>query len=355
MRDKNSIKEIQTNFKVRNNEKKLISFELCRNIVLQVIPTVLTIIITVMTANISDSLLNKYLFLVCVLLLAFSFFNIWNECIKNGFIEELFEFKQKEIYYKEQKEEYESILVELHKNAMWSINSLRIYATIKDYIYKLKDPNKQTFADFIGITIIKFMYDFMTHISEVGELVSVALYVYDEQYNILLDYKSKKSQMMQERKDEKGRIWPTRSESHIAHTYRSGKYRVYYDLQDMEPGVEEDFSRSYDRDYYRSSITYPIKFPNSQNVRAVFCVTSNLLGAFGPCESDKNNKIHIDKMYAIRQNYIFAICTWLEFLINTVYPSSNNEMLETSKNEYPKEYLNKFTTDFSQADKSEVP
>ncbi len=356
MKDKNIIKDIQRKFKERNNEQNLINFELFRNIVLQLIPIALTIILTVMTANNVNNSLKPTLLLICILLIVFSFFNIWNECIKNGFIEELFQFKQKEITYNEQKNEYANILIELYKNTIWSGYSLRIFATIIDYISNINNRNReQDFSEFIDEKIIKLIYEVMSYMSEVGELVSVALYIYDDTNNILIDYKSKKSKSM--RRKAKGRIWPVTSESHIAHTYRSGKYRVYYDLQDMEPGVEKELSQEYDSDYYRSSITYPIKFSNSSYVRAIFCVTSNLVGAFGLSkkEEEDEKKIHLNRIYTIRQNYIFNICALIEYLLNTIYPASNKELIENAKKEYTPEELKKFITDSLPADTHEAP
>ena len=44
----------------------------------------------------------------------------------------------------------------------------------------------------------------------------------------------------------------------------------------------------------------------------------------------------------------------IEYLLNTVYPATNKELIETAREQYTPEELQKFTADSLQVDKHEV-
>ena len=151
--------------------------------------------------------------------------------------------------------------------------------------------------------------------------------MFDEK-ETLKDLISKKPHIMGKGKRiDKGRDWSIFSESHLSHTYRSKQPQVFYNIQDFLPGVIDN-SKDYDFDTYKASIAIPLKYKNTKNdsIRAVFCITSSIPGAFTGTKYPENDCYK--RLFNERQAYITMYGFLLEYLLGKISPSSNKELFE---------------------------
>ena len=313
-------------------EEKLIKFDLFRSLFFHAIPIIFTVLVTyfTLTANIFNSLLNKLIGCTCFCVIIINIYNAWNETIKKDFIEEIYKLRQIENQQVQLTRILNNMSNEIFSNITWSVLLTKVTSTIFDFIQSPDRNNNQEILNLIKDKIITIIFDYLTPTLDKGEYITLALYLLDENNNMLIDYTSKKSKVMP--KEEHGRSWDINSESQIAHTYRSGQYHVFYDIQQFLPGLSQNEKREQDELFYRASITYPLCYYNTNNtVRGVFCITSNKPGAF----SGSNNNPDIGRLFLLKQNIIFAICSLLEMLLNNVAPASNNDLLSERINETP--------------------
>lgn len=335
--DKNFFKElpIVKFFTFRTCEEKLIKFDLLRSLFFHVIPILFTIGVTYYT--ITNNLFSKswipIIKVVCVIVVIMNIYNCWNETIKKDFIEALYNYKEVENKNIKLVQLSNNISNEIFRNTTWSILLLKLYSTIIDFINSKNSQDIEMLLSLLKDKIINTLYDYLSSTLNIGEHITLALYLFDEQNNVLIDYVSKKSNVMP--KGEHGRTWSINSESQIAHTFRSGKYHVFYDIQKFLPGLSSDEKQELDELFYRASITYPLRYYDDNNtIRGVFCITSNRPGAFSTDESDidVNTNFDINKLLIIRQNIIFTICALIETLLNRTCPASNNSLIEQITN-----------------------
>lgn len=305
-------------------EKQHKDFAMCRAITFQLVPAGIAILLGIWGA-VSNLKLWEIVTLtvICVIYIAFTIINIWNEIIKNGFADELYEARKKEILFNEVKNSMNSIGFYVYKNAVWSSQTVPIMATITDFLKNSQEDMSAQFEEFMAQRIYQ-IHDILEYTNEVGEMASIAFYVYDDERKELRDYKSKKSRLMG--KEKKGRSWSVNSESHLSHTFRSGDWHAFYNIRDFLPGLsEKDGAKEDDKYFYVASITYPIKYPHEDKVRGVFCITSNFAGAFSPDDLEENECKN--QLLAMKKNYILSIGFMLELLINNVYPTGNEELI----------------------------
>lgn len=311
-------------------EEKLIKFDLFRSLFFHAIPTIFTICVTYYTIknNIFNPVLIPIIRIVCILVVIINIYNCWNEIIKKDFIETLYNSRQIENKYIKLKTDINNISNEIYSNTTFALILLKISNTIIDFINSNERNNNQALYALMQNRIINCLYDYLTPTLNKGEHITIAVYLFDETNNILVDFVSKKSNIMP--KGKRGRNWSINSESQISHTYRSKKYHVFYDIQKFLPGLSENEKRPFDEEFYRASITYPLRFyDENNNIRGVFCITSNMPGAFslniaGETETPNDN---LNKLFTTKQNLIFSICTLIELLLNQTFPDSNNRLL----------------------------
>lgn len=324
------MKQIFKNLFNGTPEEKLINFDLVRSLFFHAIPIIFTIGVTyfTLTANIFNPLLNKLIGCACFCIIIINIYNAWNETIKKDYIEEIYKLRQIEKQQIQLVQILNNMNGEIFSNTTWSILLLKLTSTILNFIQSSDRNDSQKILNLIKEKIITTIFDYLTPTLDKGEHITLALYLLDENNNILVDYVSKKSKIMP--KGEHGRNWDVNSESQIAHTYRSGQYHVFYDIQKFLPGLAQNEEREQDNLFYRASITYPLRYNNINNViRGVFCITSNKPGAF----SGTNNNQDINKLFLLKQNIIFTICSLIEMLLNCSFPSSNSEILAGLTNE----------------------
>lgn len=311
-------------------EEKLMKFDLLRSLFFQAIPIVFTILVTIYTIFTSSKSLTiglkVIIVIICFLVFIVSLYNCWNECIKKDFIEALYKSRQIENKYNKLTTQINQLSNEIHTTTTWAVALLRLSKTIIDFINSENIHNTDELNLLIKNKVINWLYDNLNTTLNKGEYITIAIYIHDNQTDKLVDYISKKSDIMP--KGKRGRSWNINSESQIAHTFRSKKYHVFYDIQKFLPGLLLDEKREFDEEFYRASITYPLCFYDKEStIRGVFCITSNMPGAFS-LEKDNNKNDDMNKLYSTKQNLIFTICTLIELLLNCAFPNSNNELIE---------------------------
>lgn len=213
----------------------------------------------------------------------------------------------------------------IYKNSTWTTLLMRIWNTIMDFLNNSPEGRKSSFHSTLS-SIFNDLHDCLMFINDVGEKTTIALYIHDSENEKLIDYMSKKSPLMF--KKGRGRDWSILSESHLAHTYRTGEYNFFYNIQEFTPGVSTDETRENDQNNYKASITFPLKYADKNKaVRAVFCITSNQPGAFSIQEGEESEACINQLLYA-RRYCIILIGSMLEYMINQTYPEGNSNLVE---------------------------
>ena len=317
--NKNTLIEKQRKDDKNNPEKKLVSVSRVLIIIFKLIILMGTISITVVGyINLKGEVwaVIYYLFGSIILATIVDIIMTWS---KEDFVLELIELRKIKELYNNKNDEVNELTFGIYQNTSLINLLTRIFVPITDYIHNEKSRVCFTYL------IQKLVYeinDCLNHIKQQGESFTLAVYLYDEE-KTLLDLASAKARIL--KKKDSGRKWEIDSESHISHSYRSGEPCVFYNIQDFLPGLNVKEVQPNDKDIYRASITFPIKYMGlNAPVRAVFCITSNSEGSFSEehLEGDNARRLGLTK-----QRYVFLIGAMLEHLFNAIDPLSNKKIL----------------------------
>ena len=247
--------------------------------------------------------------------------NFWHSCLNKDFLIDILAFRSKEKIFLEKEKLNKIIALNIYKNVALTTILARLETTVLRH--KAVSDNKTEIFE----NLVYSLYDHLNHIKETGEIYTVALYLYDEN-STLKDFVSKKPHYIgRGEKDDKGRDWSILSESHISHTFRIKETQVFYDIQDFLPGLEKEKLKKYDFETYRASIAIPLKYENSEKVRGVFCITSNIPGAFSNENIDNDSHKNLINQ---RQSLITMFSFFLEYLLNKYSPASNLNILSNN-------------------------
>lgn len=308
-------------------EHKLVNHNIIITVFLKIVPIGLTFLFAYigLKANVQTSILVSLI----VIALIFNILSIWSEIVMHNFADSIFKIRRKEVFYNEISSLIDILDVNIYKNSTWTTLLMRIWSTIIDFLNNPIDKRKNEFNATIS-AIISEIHDCLTFINDVGEKTTIALYIHDRSNEMLLDYISKKSPLMFKKK--RGRNWSTQSESHLAHTFRMGEKNFFYNIQDFIPGVRSSETLENDKDNYKASITFPLKYSDrNQEVRAVFCITSNQAGAFSVPDGEEA-EASINQLLYSRRYYIILIGSMLEYMLNQTYPEGNEVLVEEINN-----------------------
>lgn len=203
----------------------------------------------------------------------------------------------------------------------------------------------QTFYDNFR-TFMDMLYEYLNYIYNPSchQIFTVALYLYDEREEG--DYKLKPyySQKPDIIKRGKGRWWKV-GDGQVGLTYMNDSSYNYQNL-DEQINPKTSNSKLDDNICYVSALSFPIHYANNE-VRGVFCITSNIMSAFYNNSNKFQNKISESKEVCSK-----IIANIVEMCINEVFPESNTNTFDNLpeqeqvaiENENPK-YKNKKTND----------
>lgn len=232
-------------------------------------------------------------------------------------------------------EEREILLYQINRELTKSTYSLAAIDTILfsafSILNKPKDEQIKCLSSFITFTV-NMIYDSLDRYKFEGERFSVAIYLYDEEKNLLVDIMSTKDKQIindkkiysKNKKIEtiKGREWALTDASHVSHVFNGGEGIVFGNLnKSINPKSQKSLIS--DEENYVSSITIPIrkKIQSTQNIknRGVLCITSSEEDSF----LDNEEYQILDILKKTRQRHISTISRIIEFVFNQIYPYSN--------------------------------
>ncbi len=232
-------------------------------------------------------------------------------------------------------EEREILLYQINRELTKSTYSLAAIDTILfsafSILNKPKDEQIKCLSSFITFTV-NMIYDSLDRYKFEGERFSVAIYLYDEEKNLLVDIMSTKDKQIindkkiysknKKIKTIKGREWALTDASHVSHVFNGGEGIVFGNLnKSINPKSQKSLIS--DEENYVSSITIPIrkKIQSTQNIknRGVLCITSSEEDSF----LDNEEYQILDILKKTRQRHISTISRIIEFVFNQIYPYSN--------------------------------
>lgn len=318
--------QIKKTYNEYHIESKLTTANKLKILGFRIIPIVITVFLTLIGLNGITPYSLKWIALVIlgVVLVIFSILNIWYDLINNDVIDDLYTLQQKEKYYRNTIEYLKDISLNIFKDAAFVGQLLWAIGTFSNFLRQDEATRRSNLRKTIEKIVLQ-LKDTLEYTNDSGELISIAIYIHNPNTNMLIDYLSKKSFLM--KKGKSGRSWHVNSESHLAHTFRSGEGRVIFDIRDFYPGVAAPLE--YDDDLYRASVTHPLTFFNDNfTVRGVFCVTSNQEGAFS-CENDfDDEKMEIRRLLAIKANTIILFGMVINLLLDITFPEANDRLID---------------------------
>lgn len=320
--------------KIPSLEKNVAIFATFISMIGNILQVAIPIVLTIYLSNTGKYNVISLPYVLLSLMLFFSFVGFWNDCLKKTFLFDIITFRQKE----NQLMETENIQKEIASNIYKNATLVTLLREFQSTILNMEDDEFKKFPK-ICEDLIFSIYDYLNHIKETGEIYTVALYLYDEK-ETLKDLISKKPHIMGKGKRiDKGREWSIFSESHLSHTYRSKQPQVFFDIQDFLPGVIENI-KDYDFDTYKASIAIPLKYKNTktEEIRAVFCITSSIPGAFTGTKYPEND--NYKRLFNARQAYITMYGIFLEYLLAKISPASNKEIFQLQE-DYEKAWQQK--------------
>ncbi len=326
---KEKIKKIYNDFSV---ESKLTLANKIKIIFIQLIPIIITALIAIIGLGEVDLYKIKWwcIFFLAATLVVFSGINIWYDLVNNEVIDDLYTLQKKEMFYTKIIEYFKNVSISIFKDTALVEQLKWVIGTFNDFLKQNETKRKENLRATIKSLIFQ-LKDTLDFTNDTGEMISIAVYLFDDDKQELVDYFSKKSSLMN--KGPKGRNWSINSESHLAHTYRSGEGRVIYDIKDFYPGI--DNPQDDDDVFYRSSVTHPLTYFDTQNtVRGVFCVTSNQPGAF--CLKDNyysEDKEDIRRLLFIKSTSIIIIGMVINLLLAITHPNGNDFLVKNELND----------------------
>lgn len=176
--------------------------------------------------------------------------------------------------------------------------------------------NPQDFYDNFS-TFMNMLYEYLNYIYNPSchQIFTVALYLCDknEESNYKLKpYYSQKPDII---KHGKGRWWKI-GDGQIGLTYMNN---TSYNYQNLNEQINPKTSNSKQDDNicYVSALSFPIRYTNNE-VRGVFCITSNLVSAFYNNSDKFQNKISESKEVCSK-----IIANIIEMCLNEVFPKCN--------------------------------
>jgi len=312
----------QKNKKIVGIEQKVAALSTTIVSLGKIIQVLIPIILTIYLSNTGKYDIISFPYFLLLLIFIVSIIDLWYDYLQKNFLFDIMSFRQKENLFLENENVQKAIESNIYKNATL-VTLLREFQTT---ILNFENEESNEFSR-ICEELIFSIYDYLNHIKETGEIYTVALYLFDEK-ETLKDLISKKPHIIGKGKRiDKGRDWSIFSESHLSHTYRSKQPQVFFDIQDFLPGVSDN-TKDYDFDTYKASIAVPLKYKNTKedNVRAVFCITSSIPGAFTGTKYPENDSYK--RLFNERQAYITMCGFLLEHLLGKISPASNKEIFQ---------------------------
>ena len=323
--EKEKIRKKYNKYKIESN---LSIYNKTKTVIIKTIPIILTVGLSIIGINGLSLWEPKSIWIAAIafFVILFSIINIWFDMINESAIDDLYTFQKQEKFYYETVEYMKEVSLNVFKDTALMGQLLWFFGTLTDFMRQEKEKRIENLGDTIE-KIVLLLKDTVEYTNDNGEAISIAIYLYDTKTEQLIDYFSKKSFIM--KKNKRGRNWKINSESHLAHTFRSGEGRVIYDIRNFYPGLDTHEGQDYDDVFYRASITHPLTFYNKdKTVRGVFCVTSNLEGAF--CEKDEfwDEKTEIRRLLSIKANIIIIVGMIINLLLDLTYPEGNEQLLQ---------------------------
>lgn len=249
-------------------------------------------------------------------------------------------------------EEREFLLYQIDREITKSTYSLGAIDTILYSAFSIlkgsKEEQIKNLPAFITFTV-NMIYDALDEYKYEGERFSVAIYLYDENRNLLVDVMSTKNKQIindkriysknKQQVSSRGREWALTDASHVSHVFNGGQGIVFGNLnKSINP--KSDKSLISDEENYVSSITIPlskkIQYEN-ENIknRGVLCITSNEEDSF----LDNEDYGMLDVLKRTRQRHISIISRIIEFVFNQIYPESNLPIIQ-AMNDFSTQKIN---------------
>ena len=232
-------------------------------------------------------------------------------------------------------EEREILLYQIKREFTKSTYTLAAIDTILISAFSILNASKteqiKKLPSFITFTV-NMIYDALDRYKFEGERFSVAIYLYDEDRNLLVDIMSTKDKQIindkkmysknKKHKFNKGREWALTDASHVSHVFNGGEGIIFGNLnKSINPKSQKSLIS--DEENYVSSITIPIRkrTQSMQNIknRGVLCITSSEEDSF----LDNEEYQILDILKKTRQRHISTISRIIEFVFNQIHPDSN--------------------------------
>lgn len=279
----------------------------------------------------TDNFLLLIIFILAVIVLVVGVIHCYLLRSNDCFIAEAIEAVKLKEEIDEYRNQIRSSQFETFKG-IYSLGALDLIFCKAFYLLKIHDGNKEDeFKDFISF-LVDALYEALDAYKYPGEKFTVAIYMYDEIGDILVDVKSKKDIQIIKDKDtrqngnnaDRGREWKRTDNSHVSLVFNGTSGKIYGNLsKSIKPRPVNSFPT--DESNYVASITIPLAKNDAKENdiiknRGVLCITSNIEDAF------YDGKEY--ELSSIRQRHIAIIAKILEFIFNSLYPKDNKQILE---------------------------
>ncbi len=279
----------------------------------------------------ANNLLLSVIFALSIFVIIIGVFHYWLSISNDCFIAEAMEAEKLKKEVGEYRNQIRNSQIETSKG-VYTLGALDLIFCKAFHLLKTHDGNKEDeFKAFISF-LVSTLYNALNRYKHSGEKFTVAIYMYDEIKDTLIDIERKKDIQIIKDKDtkqdennaDKGREWNRTDNSHVSLVFNETSGRIYGNLSEsIKPRPVNSFPT--DESNYVASITIPlakndIKKDNMIKNRGVLCITSNIEDAFYDGEEYE--------LCSIRQRHITIIAKILEFILNGLYPKDNKQILE---------------------------
>lgn len=219
------------------------------------------------------------------------------------------EFLQKDIENKELEKDRTdliSIIFETREFLSFVYNFF-IFSKLKHTEDIFKSGNIEQAKQILGIYLKNFLFHKLRAIfgQVKNEHFSLAIYLYDQQKDILWDFLSKKDEVIN-KKEDAGRDWTRNDCSHIAFCFNHQIELIHSDIpkrfQDFGLNIEKSYKNK-DLSNYKSAITLPLFFRKHENKKVivgVFCLTSDNVGTFYEPDNNITGPVYSLKIMILR-------------------------------------------------------
>ena len=293
-------------FQFKEAYKKLFSRITC-----SLLTSILTIFLTLLMY--ANDLIHRTdpLFwpIVCVagVLIFISIFQVFNEHKK----EDLYiyhEYLQKDIENKQLSKDRNDFLNMIFeaRELLNLVYNFFILSKTESYIRKFREQDiiqsRIVLGNIVKEGLFQRIRSFFGQVPD--EHFSIAIYLYDNEQDVLWDFVSKKDRTINPRENA-GRVWHRNDISHIAFCFNHELELIHSNITERfnEFGIVNNGISVKDLKNYKSAITLPIYFRREQDkpkIVGVFCLTSDNIGTFHESNDDMTDPIYSLKILALR-------------------------------------------------------